>query len=58
MEIRKHFLSKYGKEFITAALEVRPECGVSRMVGFKLLLHVFSVHVCMCFGSGLVLGRG
>ncbi|XP_010912111.1 uncharacterized protein [Elaeis guineensis] len=36
MEIRKHFLAKYGKEFITAALEVRPECGVSRMVVEKL----------------------
>lgn len=36
MEIRKHFLAKYGKEFITAALEVRPECGVSRLVVEKL----------------------
>ncbi|XP_008806538.2 uncharacterized protein LOC103719187 isoform X2 [Phoenix dactylifera] len=36
MEIRKHFLAKYGKEFITAALEVQPECGVSRMVVEKL----------------------
>ncbi|RWW09053.1 hypothetical protein BHE74_00024099 [Ensete ventricosum] len=31
MDIRKQFQAKYGKEFVTAAIEVRPECGVSRM---------------------------
>ncbi|WOK99226.1 hypothetical protein Cni_G07938 [Canna indica] len=36
MDIRKHFTAKYGKEFVKAALEVRPECGVNRMVIEKL----------------------
>lgn len=31
-EIKKHFTDKYGKDFITAAVEIRPDCGVSRMV--------------------------
>lgn len=31
-EIKKHFTDKYGKDFITAAVELRPDCGVSRMV--------------------------
>lgn len=33
-EIRKHFAAKYGKEFSTAAAELRPDCGVGRMVSF------------------------
>ncbi|KAF3328318.1 sericin 1-like protein [Carex littledalei] len=36
MDVRQQFLSKYGKEFTTAALELRPECGVSHMVIEKL----------------------
>ncbi|XP_020105873.1 uncharacterized protein LOC109722289 isoform X1 [Ananas comosus] len=36
MDIRKHFSAKYGKEFVTAALEVRPQCGVSHLVVEKL----------------------
>ncbi|PKA55923.1 hypothetical protein AXF42_Ash014595 [Apostasia shenzhenica] len=36
MDVRKHFVAKYGKEFVTSALELRPECGVSRMVVEKL----------------------
>lgn len=28
----KHFTAKYGKEFTSAALELRPNCGVARMV--------------------------
>lgn len=35
MDIKKHFTSKYGKEFISAAVELRPDCGVSRMVSFQ-----------------------
>ena len=31
-DVRKHFTAKYGKEFISASVELRPECGVSRMV--------------------------
>ncbi|XP_039115874.1 uncharacterized protein LOC120251418 [Dioscorea cayenensis subsp. rotundata] len=36
MDVRKQFLAKYGKEFITSALEVRPDCGVSRLLVEKL----------------------
>ncbi|KAL7134896.1 hypothetical protein ABFS83_11G056300 [Erythranthe nasuta] len=36
LEIKKHFTEKYGKEFITAAVELRPNCGVSRMLVEKL----------------------
>ncbi|XP_052139326.1 uncharacterized protein LOC127757788 [Oryza glaberrima] len=35
-DVRKHFTSKYGKEFAAAALEVRPDSGVSRLVIEKL----------------------
>lgn len=33
-DVRKHFTSKYGKEFAAAALEVRPDSGVNRLVFF------------------------
>ncbi|KAK3018433.1 hypothetical protein RJ639_004250 [Escallonia herrerae] len=36
LDVRKHFTAKYGKEFITAAIELRPNCGVSRMLVEKL----------------------
>ncbi|XAR67102.1 hypothetical protein NMG60_11013537 [Bertholletia excelsa] len=36
LDVRKHFTAKYGKEFISAAVELRPECGVSRMLVEKL----------------------
>ncbi|KAK8523212.1 hypothetical protein V6N13_113166 [Hibiscus sabdariffa] len=32
----KHFTAKYGKEFTSAALEMRPNCGVGRMLVEKL----------------------
>lgn len=32
MDVRKHFTAKYGKEFISGAVELRPDCGVNRMV--------------------------
>lgn len=32
VDARKHFTEKYGKDFTTAAMELRPQCGVSRMV--------------------------
>ncbi|XP_062218952.1 uncharacterized protein LOC133918867 isoform X2 [Phragmites australis] len=31
VDVRKHFTSKYGKEFAAAALEVRPDSGVNRL---------------------------
>ncbi|XP_042484044.1 uncharacterized protein LOC122064391 [Macadamia integrifolia] len=36
LDVRKHFTAKYGKEFVTSALELRPECGVGRMMIEKL----------------------
>ncbi|KAK2986637.1 hypothetical protein RJ640_001743 [Escallonia rubra] len=36
LDVRKHFTAKYGKEFITAAIELRPNSGVSRMLVEKL----------------------
>ncbi|WVZ69116.1 hypothetical protein U9M48_017954 [Paspalum notatum var. saurae] len=35
-DVRKQFTSKYGKEFAAAALEVRPDSGVNRLVIEKL----------------------
>lgn len=37
MDVRKHFTAKYGKEFVTAAVELRPDCGVGRMVSLHML---------------------
>ncbi|KAK4342487.1 hypothetical protein RND71_038303 [Anisodus tanguticus] len=36
VDVRKHLTAKYGKEFISAAVELRPNCGVSRMLVEKL----------------------
>ncbi|KAM5547461.1 hypothetical protein ABKV19_001783 [Rosa sericea] len=36
MDIHKHFTAKYGKEFVSAAVELRPDSGVSRIVIEKL----------------------
>ncbi|XP_022927973.1 filaggrin isoform X1 [Cucurbita moschata] len=36
LDVRKHFKAKYGKEFVSAAVELRPECGVNRMLVEKL----------------------
>ncbi|KAF8036392.1 hypothetical protein BT93_C2182 [Corymbia citriodora subsp. variegata] len=36
MDIRKHFTAKYGKDFISAAVELRPDCGVNRSLVEKL----------------------
>ncbi|KAF3970015.1 hypothetical protein CMV_006240 [Castanea mollissima] len=36
MDVRKHFTAKYGKEFVSAAVELRPDCGVGRMLVEKL----------------------
>lgn len=35
-DIKKQFTAKYGKEFVSAALELRPDSGVSRMLVEKL----------------------
>ncbi|KAK6248661.1 hypothetical protein QUC31_020226 [Theobroma cacao] len=35
-DVSKHFTAKYGKEFTSAALELRPNCGVGRMLVEKL----------------------
>ena len=31
-QISSVFASKYGKDFVSAAAELRPECGVNRLV--------------------------
>ncbi|KAL2321368.1 hypothetical protein Fmac_030337 [Flemingia macrophylla] len=36
MDVKKHMTSKYGKEFVSAAVELRPDCGVNRMLVEKL----------------------
>ncbi|KAJ4951857.1 hypothetical protein NE237_028689 [Protea cynaroides] len=36
LDVRKQFTAKYGKEFVTSALELRPNCGVGRMMVEKL----------------------
>ncbi|KAK6147768.1 hypothetical protein DH2020_018680 [Rehmannia glutinosa] len=36
LDARKHFTAKYGKDFTTAAIELRPQCGVGRMLVEKL----------------------
>lgn len=35
LDVKKHFTAKYGKEFVTSALELRPNCGVGRMVSLS-----------------------
>ncbi|XP_071722365.1 uncharacterized protein [Rutidosis leptorrhynchoides] len=35
-DVRKHLTAKYGKEFVSAAVELRPDCGVGRMLVEKL----------------------
>ncbi|CAJ2636585.1 unnamed protein product [Trifolium pratense] len=35
-DVKKHMTSKYGKEFASAAIEVRPNCGVNRLLVEKL----------------------
>ncbi|KAH7850999.1 hypothetical protein Vadar_005806 [Vaccinium darrowii] len=35
-DVRKNFTAKYGKEFVSAATELRPQCGVSRLLVEKL----------------------
>ncbi|CAI8594639.1 unnamed protein product [Vicia faba] len=35
-DVKKHMASKYGKEFVSAAVELRPDCGVNRLLVEKL----------------------
>jgi vacuolar protein sorting-associated protein IST1 len=42
-DVRKNFTSKYGKEFATSALEVRPDSGVNRLVYFFFFIGFKSV---------------
>lgn len=43
LDVRKHFKAKYGKEFVSAAVELRPECGVNRMVSVLAVLPFISL---------------
>ncbi|KAL6554994.1 hypothetical protein OROGR_006252 [Orobanche gracilis] len=36
LDVRKQFTAKYGRDFTTAAIELRPQCGVGRMLVEKL----------------------
>ncbi|CAL0324257.1 unnamed protein product [Lupinus luteus] len=36
VDVRKQIKSKYGKEFVSAAVELRPDCGVNRLLVEKL----------------------
>ncbi|MED6218993.1 hypothetical protein PIB30_031680 [Stylosanthes scabra] len=36
VDVRKHLTAKYGKEFASAAVELRPDCGVNRLLVEKL----------------------
>ncbi|CAL0332227.1 unnamed protein product [Lupinus luteus] len=36
VDVRKQITSKYGKEFVSAAIELRPDCGVNRLLVEKL----------------------
>jgi len=38
VDVKKQLTSKYGKEFVSAAVELRPDCGVSRMVSISTCL--------------------
>ncbi|KAI4347023.1 hypothetical protein L6164_007874 [Bauhinia variegata] len=36
MDVKKHIIAKYGKDFVSSAVELRPDCGVNRMLVEKL----------------------
>ncbi|GAB4846867.1 hypothetical protein Ancab_025875 [Ancistrocladus abbreviatus] len=36
VDVRKHITARYGKEFVTAAMELHPECGVNQILVEKL----------------------
>lgn len=41
LDVRKQFSAKYGKDFITAATELRPMCGVGRLVSLFILFGTY-----------------
>ncbi|CAN1268055.1 hypothetical protein LINPERPRIM_LOCUS13019 [Linum perenne] len=41
MQVQMLFTSKYGKEFVAAATELMPDCGVNRQVLIKFILSCF-----------------
>lgn len=38
MDVKKHMAAKYGKEFVSAAVELRPDCGVNRLASYSTCL--------------------
>ncbi|KAE9587906.1 putative vacuolar protein sorting-associated protein Ist1 [Lupinus albus] len=38
VNVRKQITSKYGKEFVSAAVELRPDCGVNRLESLSTFL--------------------
>jgi vacuolar protein sorting-associated protein IST1 len=50
-DVKKHMTSKYGKEFASAAIEVRPNCGVNRLASFCtffLMLNRIMLKIILC----------
>lgn len=45
VSLRKIFEKKYGRDFVSAATDLRPSCGVNRQVSF-LLITFFLVFAC------------
>lgn len=40
LQVQMLFVGKYGKEFVAAATELMPECGVNRQVTFVVLYDI------------------
>lgn len=58
MDVRKHVTAKYGKEFVSAAVELRPDCGVNRLASFSSFLKLDRIMlklICFQFYSNLML---
>lgn len=54
MDVRKMFTSKYGKDFVSAAVELRPDCGVSRLVRSFRICNSLIFEICKkLFGHSL-----
>lgn len=56
VDVKKHFTAKYGKEFVSAAVELRSECGVNRLASLSYsLLSCWKSSLISSFLSNLVL---
>jgi len=55
VDVKKQLTSKYGKEFVSAAIELRPDCGVSRMVSLSTCLKLGKDKIILKLISNLIL---